>query len=85
MVEEEIVLEPQLPKHKGMKTLVLDLDETLVHSSFTPLEKCDLVLPVRFLKSDIIRLKSMEMSVKFTSANDQELIYSWKKWRSAMS
>ena len=30
----------------GRKTLVLDLDETLVHSSFTPVDNPDLVLPV---------------------------------------
>ena len=28
------------------KTLVLDLDETLVHSSFKPPEQSDIVLPV---------------------------------------
>ena len=30
------------------KTLILDLDETLVHSSFTPFEKNDIVLNVDF-------------------------------------
>jgi RNA polymerase II subunit A small phosphatase-like protein len=30
----------------GKKTLVLDLDETLVHSSFTPVANADIVLPV---------------------------------------
>ena len=30
----------------GKKTLVLDLDETLVHSSFKPVENADIVLPV---------------------------------------
>jgi carboxy-terminal domain RNA polymerase II polypeptide A small phosphatase len=29
-----------------MKTLVLDLDETLVHSSFKPVKNADIVLPV---------------------------------------
>lgn len=33
------------PKH-GKKCLVLDLDETLVHSSFKPVEKYDFVIPV---------------------------------------
>jgi len=41
------LLEPQLPQFKGKKTLVLDLDETLVHSTFEPVENPDLVLPVR--------------------------------------
>ena len=43
---DEIVLGPQKENDKGMKTLVLDLDETLVHSSFQPIEAPDLVLPV---------------------------------------
>ena len=30
----------------GKKTLVLDLDETLVHSSFKPIDNPDIVLPV---------------------------------------
>lgn len=30
----------------GKKSLVLDLDETLVHSSFNEVKNCDLVLPV---------------------------------------
>jgi RNA polymerase II subunit A small phosphatase-like protein len=33
------------PKH-GKKCLVLDLDETLVHSSFKPVEKYDFIIPV---------------------------------------
>lgn len=35
-----------MPKHSGKKTLVLDLDETLVHSSFTEVENADLRLTV---------------------------------------
>ena len=31
---------------RGRKTLVLDLDETLVHSSFKPPKNPDIVLPV---------------------------------------
>lgn len=46
MVEEEIVIGPQRKSDRGKKTLVLDLDETLVHSSFQPVEDADLVLPV---------------------------------------
>lgn len=30
----------------GRKTLLLDVDETLVHSSFTPTDKADIVLPI---------------------------------------
>lgn len=40
------LLEPQLQKFHGKKTLVLDLDETLVHSTFEPVKNPDLVLPV---------------------------------------
>jgi RNA polymerase II subunit A small phosphatase-like protein len=31
---------------RGRKTLLLDVDETLVHSSFTPTDKADIVLPI---------------------------------------
>ena len=31
---------------RGKKTLVLDLDETLVHSSFKPIPQPDYVIPV---------------------------------------
>lgn len=46
--EEElsIVCGEQSQSQRGKKTLVLDLDETLVHSSFTEVSHCDLVLPV---------------------------------------
>lgn len=40
------ILGPQLDVNVGRKTLVLDLDETLVHSSFKPVEDADIVLPV---------------------------------------
>ncbi len=42
-------LGPQKQHSKGKKTLALDLDETLVHSSFKPPPhplKADIVLPV---------------------------------------
>jgi RNA polymerase II subunit A small phosphatase-like protein len=45
-VEDEIVIGPQRGADKGKKTLALDLDETLVHSSFQPIEGADLILPV---------------------------------------
>ena len=35
---------PQI--HAGRKLLVLDLDETLVHSSFKPVPKCDYILDI---------------------------------------
>lgn len=40
------MLGPQRQSEIGRKTLVLDLDETLVHSSFKPVEKPDITLPV---------------------------------------
>ena len=40
------LLRPQKDEVKGKKTLVLDLDETLVHSSFKPPAKVDIILPV---------------------------------------
>ena len=33
---EYAVIGPQAPEHRGRKTLVLDLDETLIHSKFSP-------------------------------------------------
>jgi TFIIF-interacting CTD phosphatase-like protein len=44
--EPEYILPAQAKKDKGKKTLILDLDETLVHSSFQPVEHVDIVLPV---------------------------------------
>ncbi len=49
MVTDEIVLPPQ-QQGLNRKTLVLDLDETLVHSSFMPVDNCDLILPVSLFK-----------------------------------
>lgn len=42
----EYLLGPQRKEEAGRKTLVLDLDETLVHSSFKLVENADIVLPV---------------------------------------
>jgi len=42
----EILLAPPTPRTSGKKTLVLDLDETLVHSSFKPIPAADFVIPV---------------------------------------
>jgi len=40
------LLPPQSHEHIGKKTLVLDLDETLVHSSFKPIPNPDFIIPV---------------------------------------
>jgi len=40
------LLPPQVVSKQGKKTLILDLDETLVHSSFTPTDHCDITLSV---------------------------------------
>jgi RNA polymerase II subunit A small phosphatase-like protein len=44
--EEDFLLGPQTPRSVGKKTLVLDLDETLVHSSFKPISNADFIIPV---------------------------------------
>jgi RNA polymerase II subunit A small phosphatase-like protein len=40
------LLPPQPDHLVGRKTLVLDLDETLVHSQFDPVQKADYIIPV---------------------------------------
>jgi len=40
------LLPPLKPEYEGKKCLVLDLDETLVHSSFKPIPKPDFIIPV---------------------------------------
>ncbi|PNY24133.1 phosphatase PSR2 [Tolypocladium capitatum] len=40
------LLPPLAPEHRGRKCLVLDLDETLVHSSFKILHQADFTIPV---------------------------------------
>ena len=45
---EKLLLPPKSRDLSNTKTLILDLDETLVHSSFTPFEKNDIVLDVDF-------------------------------------
>jgi len=44
--EERGLLGRRKPEHRGKKTIVLDLDETLVHSSFKPVKKRDFIVPV---------------------------------------
>ena len=46
--KEELLLPPKEKEFEDKKTLILDLDETLVHSSFTPFEKSDIILDVDF-------------------------------------
>eukprot|EP00884_Botryococcus_braunii_P018727 jgi/Botrbrau1/5538/Bobra.0023s0022.1 len=42
----QVLLGPMDQQDRGKKTLVLDLDETLVHSSFRPVPNPDYVIPV---------------------------------------
>ena len=48
LISEKLLLPPKSQEFANKKTLILDLDETLVHSSFTPFEKNDIVLNVDF-------------------------------------
>jgi len=45
-LSENYLLPPLPPDLAGKKTLVLDLDETLVHSSFKPISNPDFIIPV---------------------------------------
>ena len=45
---EKLLLPPKTKEFSNKKTLILDLDETLVHSSFTSFEKNDIILNVDF-------------------------------------
>ena len=40
------LLPPQLDQDRGKKCVVIDLDETLVHSSFKPVANADFIVPV---------------------------------------
>lgn len=41
-----VLLPPQKPRDVGKKTLVLDLDETLIHSVFKPVEGADMIIKI---------------------------------------
>lgn len=45
-VAEDALLTPRSPENRHKKTLVLDLDETLVHSSFKPVPNPDFIVPI---------------------------------------
>ncbi|CAD8063437.1 unnamed protein product [Paramecium primaurelia] len=45
-IKNPIEIPPQTERSKGRKTLVIDLDETLVHSSFEPMKINDLIVEV---------------------------------------
>jgi RNA polymerase II subunit A small phosphatase-like protein len=45
-VEDKSLLGPPKDEHKGRKTLVLDLDETLIHSSFRPVPGPDYIVSI---------------------------------------
>uniref|UniRef100_A0A8R1HJ56 protein-serine/threonine phosphatase n=1 Tax=Caenorhabditis japonica TaxID=281687 RepID=A0A8R1HJ56_CAEJA len=45
-INEKPLLPPLLPQDVNRKCLVIDLDETLVHSSFKPVKNPDFVIPV---------------------------------------
>jgi RNA polymerase II subunit A small phosphatase-like protein len=44
--QKQWLLPPVRPEHQGRKCLVLDLDETLVHSSFKLIHQADFTIPV---------------------------------------
>lgn len=44
--DQKVLLGPKWEKDADKKTLVIDLDETLVHSSFKPISKPDIILEV---------------------------------------
>ncbi|KAH9165472.1 hypothetical protein EDB89DRAFT_2076743 [Lactarius sanguifluus] len=50
------LLPPISPQHAGRKCLVLDLDETLVHSSFKSIQQADYVVPVEIRMGEIYEI-----------------------------
>lgn len=47
-IRDKICLPPPNHSHSSLPTLVLDLDETLVHCTVEPIQKPDLIFPVEF-------------------------------------
>lgn len=65
---ESWLLPPQLPQDAGKKCLVLDLDETLVHSTFKAVPWADFAIPVKvgtnFSKFSPIFISSFNLTMK---------------------
>lgn len=53
------LLHPISPEEVGKKCLVLDLDETLVHSSFKPVAHADFIIPVEIDNQVCFFLKTL--------------------------
>jgi len=71
------LLGPKLKKHKGMKCLVLDLDETLVHSSFKPVRDADYIVPVdidRIVYKVYVRKRPFVDEFLMQCAKDYEVV-----------
>lgn len=59
------------PSDAGKKLLVLDLDETLVHSSFKPVAHCDYVIPVE-IDGVVHRVYVLKVSTNYKFAMQRE-------------
>ena len=70
--EGRAVLGPIAPGDAGKKTLVLDLDETLVHSSFKPIPDPDFIIPVEIEGKivDVYVLKRPHMDAFMEAVGD---------------
>lgn len=67
------LLPPLSPENIGKKCLVLDLDETLVHSSFKPVAQADFIIPVEIDEKfhDVYVLKRPGVDAFFERLNGQ--------------
>lgn len=44
------------PKREGIsKTIIFDLDETLIHCNDDPTQPCDIKVPIKFTGGDVIQ------------------------------